>query len=101
MPQRGTCSENHGALTKNDLVLAAVADMLKTGDTRRLRTTAPKAADSVSRAVTEDELRAIAVRKVQWDTLSLDSRRQILDPVLPRPLTHSSASNAADLTFLR
>jgi hypothetical protein len=27
-------------------------------------------------------LRAIAVRKVQWDTLSLDSRRQILDPVL-------------------
>jgi pimeloyl-ACP methyl ester carboxylesterase len=75
-------NENHGALTKNDLVLAAVADILKTGDTRRLRTTAPKAAVAVSRAVTEDELRAIAVRKVQWDTLSLDSRRQILDPVL-------------------
>jgi pimeloyl-ACP methyl ester carboxylesterase len=75
-------NENHGALTKNDLVLAAVADILKTGDTRRLRTTAPKTAVAVSRAVTEDELRAIAVRKVQWDTLSLDSRRQILDPVL-------------------
>jgi pimeloyl-ACP methyl ester carboxylesterase len=75
-------NENHGALTKNDLVLAAVADILKTGDTRRLRTTAPKAAQAVSRAVTEEELRAIAVRKVQWDTLSLDSRRQILDPVL-------------------
>jgi pimeloyl-ACP methyl ester carboxylesterase len=75
-------NENHGALTKNDLVLAAVADILKTGDTRRLRTTAPKAAQAVSRAVTEDELRAIAVRKVQWDTLSLDSRRQILDPIL-------------------
>jgi pimeloyl-ACP methyl ester carboxylesterase len=75
-------NENHGALTKNDLVLAAVADILKTGDTRRLRTTAPKAAQAVSRAVTEEELRAIQVRKVQWDTLSLDSRRQILDPVL-------------------
>jgi pimeloyl-ACP methyl ester carboxylesterase len=75
-------NESHGALTKNDLVLAAVADILKTGDTRRLRTTAPKAAQTVSRAVTEEELRAIAVRKVQWDTLSLDSRRQILDPVL-------------------
>jgi pimeloyl-ACP methyl ester carboxylesterase len=75
-------NENHGALTKNDLVLAAVADILKTGDTRRLRTTAPKATQAVSRAVTEEELRAIAVRKVQWDTLSLDSRRQILDPVL-------------------
>jgi pimeloyl-ACP methyl ester carboxylesterase len=75
-------NENHGALTKNDLVLAAVADILKTGDTRRLRATAPKATAAVSRAVTEEELRAIAVRKVHWDTLSLDSRRQILDPVL-------------------
>ena len=63
-------------------MLAAVADILKTGDTRRLRTTTPKAAEVASRTVTEEELRAIAVRKVQWDTLSLESRRQILDPVL-------------------
>jgi pimeloyl-ACP methyl ester carboxylesterase len=75
-------NENHGALTKNDLVLAAVADILKTGDTRRLRTTAPKAAETASRAITDEDLRAMAVRKVQWDALSLDSRRQILDPVL-------------------
>lgn len=75
-------SENHGALTKNDLVLAAVADILKTGDTRRLRTTAPKAAETASRTVTEAELRAVEVRKVQWDALSLASRRQILEPVL-------------------
>ena len=75
-------NENHGALTKNDLVLAAVAEILKTGDTRRLRTTAPKAAEGASRIVTEEALRACAVRKVQWDTLSLDSRRRILDPVL-------------------
>ena len=75
-------NENHGALTKNDLVLAAVADILKTGDTRRLRTTAPKAPETASRVVTEAELRAIEVRKVQWDALSLASRRQILEPVL-------------------
>ncbi len=74
--------ENHGALTQNDLVLAAVADILKTGDTRRLRSTAPRASDAASRTVSDDELRAIALRKVQWDTLSLDSRRRILEPVL-------------------
>jgi len=75
-------TENHGALTKNDLVLAAVADILKSGDTRRLRATAPPAPDIAPRTVTDDELRAIALRKVQWDTLSLDSRRRILDPVI-------------------
>ena len=75
-------NENHGALTQNDLVLAAVADILKTGDTRRLRTTAPRAARRRITDRHDDELRAIALRKVQWDTLSLDSRRRILDPVL-------------------
>jgi pimeloyl-ACP methyl ester carboxylesterase len=74
--------ENHGALTQNDLVLAAVADILNSGDTRRLRTTAPPASDVAPRTVTDDELRAIALRKVQWDALSLDSRRRILEPVL-------------------
>jgi len=74
--------ENHGALTQNDLVLAAVADILKTGDTRRLRTTAPNTPEDASRTVRDDELRAIALRKVQWETLSLDSRRRILEPVL-------------------
>ena len=44
-------NENHGALTKNDLVLAAVADILKTGDTRRLRTTAPTAPQAASSAM--------------------------------------------------
>ena len=74
-------NENHGALTQNDVVLAAVADILKTGDTRRLRTTAPAAAEA-ARTVTDAELRAIALRKVQWEALSLDSRRRILEPVL-------------------
>ena len=75
-------SENHGALTQNDLVLAAVTDILKSGDTRRLRTTAPRASDPVSRRVTDDELRTAALHKVQWERLSLESRRRILEPVL-------------------
>jgi pimeloyl-ACP methyl ester carboxylesterase len=74
--------ESHGALTKNDLVLAAVADLLKTGDTRRLRTTPPQAPDMAPRTVTDDELRAAATHKVQWEKLSLESRRRILDPVI-------------------
>ncbi len=75
-------NENHGALTQNDSVLAAVADILKSGDTRRLRTTAPRTTESASRFVTDGELRAVELRKVQWDTLSLDCRRRILEPVI-------------------
>ncbi len=74
--------ENHGALTQNDSVLAAVAEILKTGETRRLRTTAPRAPTTPPRIVTEDELRAVTLRKVQWEALSLDSRRRILEPVI-------------------
>jgi pimeloyl-ACP methyl ester carboxylesterase len=75
-------NENHGALTQNDVVLGAVADILKSGDTRRLRTTAPRPADVAARRATDDELRAAAVHKVQWEKLSLESRRRILEPVL-------------------
>lgn len=75
-------NENHGALTQNDSVLAAVADILKTGETRRLRTTAPFAPDTPSRTATDDELRAVTLRKLQWEALSLDSRRRILEPVI-------------------
>jgi pimeloyl-ACP methyl ester carboxylesterase len=84
-------SENHGALTQNDIVLAAVADILKTGDTRRLRTTAPRASEAAPRMVTDAELRAIALRKVQWETLSLDSRRRILEPVISPEFLASNA----------
>ena len=75
-------SENHGALTQNDSVLTAVADILKTGDTRKLRTTAAHTTEGTSRIVTDGELRAVQLRKVQWDTLSLDCRRRILEPVI-------------------
>ncbi|HKR35607.1 MAG TPA: hypothetical protein VJT10_12260 [Steroidobacteraceae bacterium] len=75
-------NENHGALTQNDVVLAAVCDILKDGDTRRLRTTAPRPRDAAPRKLTDDDLRAAALHKVQWEKLSLESRRRILEPVL-------------------
>jgi pimeloyl-ACP methyl ester carboxylesterase len=73
--------ENHGALTQNDVVLTAVCDILKDGDTRRLRTTAPPP-DAAPRKLTDDDLRAAVLHKVQWEKLSLESRRRILEPVL-------------------
>lgn len=74
--------ENHGALTTNNEVLAALTSILKEGRTARLSTTRPAPATEVVRTVTDRELRAAAIHKVQWDRLSLDSRRRILEPVI-------------------
>jgi pimeloyl-ACP methyl ester carboxylesterase len=74
-------AENHGALTNNNVVLAALVDILKTGETQRLSNAAPALAQAVRR-VTDDELRRAAARKVHWEALSLDSRRRILEPVI-------------------
>lgn len=75
-------AENHGALTQNEAVLGALADLLTNGDTARLTTTPPALASDVVRRVTDRELRSRATRKVRWDALSLDSRRRILEPVI-------------------
>lgn len=74
--------ESHGALTNNNAVLAAVDDILKSGDTTRLQDSAPVSDQSIVRQVSDSQLRAEATRKVRWDALSLDSRRRILDPVI-------------------
>jgi hypothetical protein len=74
--------ENHGALTNNNEVLAAVSNILKEGTTARLSTTRPAPASEVVRTVTDAELRASATQKVHWDRLTLDSRRRILDPII-------------------
>lgn len=74
--------ENHGALTNNNAVLAAVTSILKEGQTSRLSTTRPELASEAVRTVTDAELRAAATHKVHWDRLSLDSRRRILDPII-------------------
>ena len=74
--------ENHGAMTNNGEVLSAVVDLLHEGDTRKRSDSRPAANPSPVREVTDRELRALATRKVAWESLSLESRRRILDPVL-------------------
>jgi pimeloyl-ACP methyl ester carboxylesterase len=75
-------SEGHGALTNNNTVLAALVDLLQGESTQHLIATPPPLDRQVVRVATDRELRSQAVRKVQWDTLSLDSRRRILEPVI-------------------
>ena len=58
-----------------------VDEILRSGTTDRL-TQHPPGIDAAARVVTDDELRAEAVGKVRWESLSLDSRRRILEPVL-------------------
>ncbi len=74
--------ENHGALTNNNEVLAAVTNILKEGKTLRLSTTRPAPSSDIVRTVSDAELRAAATHKVHWDRLTLDSRRRILDPII-------------------
>lgn len=74
--------ENHGALTNNNEVIAAVGGLLKEGRTSRLSKLRPEPGSAVVRTVTDAELRAVATHKVHWERLSLDSRRRILEPVI-------------------
>lgn len=83
--------ENHGALTNNNEVLAAVSNILKEGRTSRLSTTRPAPASEIVRTVSDTELRAAATHKVHWDRLSLESRRRILDPVITSEFMNTAA----------
>ncbi len=74
--------ESHGALTNNDQVIAAVVELLKTGDCGHLSTRRPAPAAQIVRRATDQTLRRSAILKVRWDELSLDSRRRILEPVI-------------------
>jgi pimeloyl-ACP methyl ester carboxylesterase len=74
--------ESHGRLTNNNAVLAAIDEILRSGDTERLTRHAPRTDNGVLRQVSDDELRREATHKVRWESLSLESRRQILDPVI-------------------
>jgi pimeloyl-ACP methyl ester carboxylesterase len=74
--------ETHGGLTLNTTVLAAVDDLLRSGQTDRLSQQAPGATPAGERVVTDEELRSQAIAKVRWESLSLESRRRILEPVL-------------------
>jgi pimeloyl-ACP methyl ester carboxylesterase len=75
-------NETHGGLTNNDAVLAAIIDLLKSSSTQRLPNDAPSRDRSMLRTTNDRELRRQATRKVNWDSLSLDTRRRILEPVI-------------------
>jgi pimeloyl-ACP methyl ester carboxylesterase len=87
--------ENHGALTNNNDVLSAVSSILNDAPVARLSTTRSPAATNIVRTVTDRELRAAATHKVHWESLSLDSRRRILDPVLTPEFIASSVVAAS------
>jgi hypothetical protein len=85
-------------LPNNGRVIAATVDLLRTGTTSRLPTTARRARGPAGRTVSEGALRRIAPHKVRWQALSLDARRRLLEPVVS-PEFHGAV--AADDLALR
>jgi len=73
-------AENHGALPLNESVLAGLVDLLRDGHTEHL---SREHVDSqeIIRRVSDSDLRQHARAKVAWDSLSIESRRRILEPV--------------------
>lgn len=75
-------ADTHGGMTNNDAVLNAVIDLLKSNTTQWLGTQAPPLDGTIVKIATDRELRMRAVRKVNWESLSFDTRRRILEPVI-------------------
>jgi hypothetical protein len=74
--------EKHGGLPNNGRVIAAVVDLLRTGDTERLPRSATRTGVRAGRTVSEAALRRVAPHKVRWQHLSPDARRRLLEPVV-------------------
>jgi len=87
-------AEKHGGLPNNGRVIAAVADLLRSGDTARLPAAAASARRQAERIVSESALRRIAPRKLRWQSLSLDARRRLLEPVVS-PEFHGAVAEDA------
>ena len=85
-------AESHGALASNDRVLTAVVELLQRGDTDTLSPTAPRRSEQTLRRVTDGELRTQVNCKVRWDTLSIDTRRRMLEPVISPEFTAAASS---------
>lgn len=75
-------AEKHGGLPNNGRVIAATIDLLRSGTTSRLPASFRRARRDARRRVAESELRRVAPRKVRWQSLSLDARRRLLEPVV-------------------
>lgn len=78
--------ERHGNLTANESVANAVIDLLIGGDTRALPNEWQPPARKILRWVSDAQLRnaipSDASGKVEWQSLPLDERRRILEPVV-------------------
>jgi hypothetical protein len=85
--------EKHGGLPNNGRVIAAVVDLLRTGTTRRLSQSATPPQRRQARAMSEAALRRIAPHKVDWQDLSPDARRRLLEPVVS-PEFHGAVAPA-------
>jgi pimeloyl-ACP methyl ester carboxylesterase len=84
-------NENHGALSVNDNVVTAIIDVLREGSTEHLAARPPQAKPGVVQRICDEDLRRCATKKVDWETLSLDSRRRILEPVFTPEFLASKA----------
>lgn len=87
-------AEKHGGLPNNGKVIAAVADLLRDGDTARLPAATRRPGARAGRTVSESALRRVAPRKVRWQDLSPDARRRLLEPVIS-PEFHGVVTPAA------
>jgi hypothetical protein len=86
-------AEKHGGLPNNGRAIAAVIDLLRTGDTDRLARSASRARAPLARRVSAAALRRVAPHKVPWQHLSPDARRRLLEPVVS-PEFHGSVDPA-------
>jgi hypothetical protein len=94
----------HGLLPRDDLVGAAVIDLLREGRTSRLAAGRPRAPAAALQLRDSDLHRALA-GKLDWPALSAEQRRRFLEnlndpgPLQPRPKTRTrSQSRPRDLT---
>jgi CHAT domain/Lecithin:cholesterol acyltransferase len=86
--------EKHGGLPNNGRVIAGVVDLLRTGETKRLSSSTSRVPCRVVRQVSESALRRVAPHKVQWQHLSPDARRRLLEPIVS-PEFHGAVEPAA------
>jgi CHAT domain-containing protein/pimeloyl-ACP methyl ester carboxylesterase len=75
-------AEKHGGLPNNGRVIAAVADLLRDGETTRLAAATRAVRRAPTRTLHEAALRRVAPRKVRWQDLSDDAARRLLEPVV-------------------
>ncbi len=75
-------NEKHGGLPNNGRVISAIADLLREGVTDRLPSSARRTRRPARRTLTEAAMRRVAPHKVNWQDLSPDARRRLLEPVV-------------------